>query len=102
MGCASDSMIPKFLRATLETSWRARIDLCMHNLVQPQTHLPICRSVFVYTPSWLVCEALDRRCDGHCGLPHAVLNSGKAVRESLGENCGQIPNPSVPERYVND
>ena len=95
-------MIPKFLRATLETSWRARVDLCMHNLVQPQTHLPICRSVFVYTPSRLVCEALDRRCDGHCGLPHAVTNSGKAVRESLCENCGQIPNPSVPERYVND
>ena len=30
--CASDSMIPKFLRVTLDTFWRARIDLCMHSL----------------------------------------------------------------------
>ena len=37
--CASDSVIPKFLRVTLDTFWRARIDLCMHGLVQPQTHL---------------------------------------------------------------
>ena len=33
--CASDSLIPKFLRVT-DTFWRARIDLCMHGLVQPQ------------------------------------------------------------------
>ena len=46
--CASDSVIPKFLRATLDTFWRARIDLCMHSLVQAQTHLLIYRSVFVY------------------------------------------------------
>ena len=68
--CASDSLIPKFLRVTLDTFWRARIDLCMHGLVQPQTHLPIFRSVFVYTSSRVVFEALDRR-----GLPHAVLTS---------------------------
>ena len=49
--CASDSVIPKFLRAALDTFWRAQIDLCMHSLVQPQTHLPIYRSVFVYTSS---------------------------------------------------
>ena len=49
--CASDSLIPKFLRVTLDTFWRARIDLCMHGLVQPQTQLPILRSVFVYTSS---------------------------------------------------
>ena len=47
----------------------------MHGLVQPQTHLPIHRSVFVYTSSRLVFEALDQRCDGRCGLPHAVLTS---------------------------
>ena len=95
--CGSDSVIPKFMRATLDTFWRARIDLCMHNLcmhnlVQPQTHLRICRSIFVYKSSQLVFEAPDRRCDGHCGTPHAVLNSGNvssrifspdAVRESL-------------------
>ena len=73
--CASDSLIPKFLHVTLDTFWRARIDLCMHGLVQPQTQLPIFRSVFVYTSSRVVFEALDRRCDGHCGLPHAVLTS---------------------------
>ena len=28
--CASDSLIPKFLRVTLDTFWRARIDLCKH------------------------------------------------------------------------
>ena len=73
--CASDSLIPIFLRVTLDTFWRARIDLCMHGLVQPSTHLPIFRSVFVYTSSRVVFEALDRRCDGHRGLPHAVLTS---------------------------
>ena len=73
--CASDSLISKFLRVTLDTFWRARIDLCMHGLVQLQTHLPIFRSVFVYTSSRVVFEALDRRCDGHRGLPHAVLTS---------------------------
>ena len=73
--CASDSLIPKFLRVTLDTFWRARIDLCLHGLVQPQTHLPIFRSVFVYTSSRVVFEALDRRCDGHRGLPHPVLTS---------------------------
>ena len=72
---ASDSLIPKFLRVTLDTFWRARIDLCMHSLLQPQTHLPIFRSVFVYTSSRVVFEALDRRCDGHRGLPHVVLTS---------------------------
>ena len=73
--CASDSLIPKFLRVTLDTFWKARIDLCMHGLVHPQTLLPIFRSVFVYTSSRVVLEALDRRCDGHRGLPHAVLTS---------------------------
>ena len=47
----------------------------MHGLVQPQTLLPNFRSVFVYTSSRVVFEALDRRCDGHRGLPHAVLTS---------------------------
>ena len=47
----------------------------MHGLVQTQTPLPIYRSVFVCTSSRLVFEALDQRCDGHCGLPHAVLTS---------------------------
>ena len=57
---ASDSLIPKFLRATLDTFWRARIDLCMHALVQPQTHLPIFRSVFVYTSSrWCLKHWID-------------------------------------------
>ena len=73
--CASDSLIPKFLRVTLDTFWRPRIDLCMHGLVRPQTHLPIFRSVFVYTSSRVVFQALDRRYDGHRGLPHAVLTS---------------------------
>ena len=72
--CGSDSVIPKFLRTTLDTLWRARIDLCMHNLVQPQTHLSIYRSVFVHTSSRPVFEALDQRCDGHFGLPHAVFD----------------------------
>ena len=78
--CASDSLVPKFLRVTLDTFKRARIDLCMHGLVQPQTHLPIFRCVFVFTCSWVVFEALDRRCDGHCGLPHAVLTSESVRR----------------------
>ena len=73
--CAADSVIPKFLRVTLDTFWRARIDLCMHGLLQPQTHLQIYRGVFVYTSSRLVFEALDQRCDGYRGLPHAVLTS---------------------------
>ena len=47
----------------------------MHRLVQPQTHLSIHRSVFVYTSFRPVFEALDQRCDGHCGLPHAALTS---------------------------
>ena len=81
--CGSESVIPKFLRTTLDTFWRARIDLCMHNLVQPQTHLPIRRSIFVYTSSRQVFEALDRRCDGHCGIPHAVLNSGNVSHVSF-------------------
>ena len=73
--CASDSLIQKFLRVALDTFWRSRIDLCMHGLVQPQTHLPIFRSVFVYKSFRLVFQALDRRCDGDRGLPHAVLTS---------------------------
>ena len=73
--CASVSLVPKFLRVTLDTFWRARIDLCMHGLVQLQTHLPMLRNVFVYTSSRAVFEALDRRCDGHRGLPHVVLTS---------------------------
>ena len=81
--CASYSLIPKFLRVTLDTFWRTRIDLCMHGLVQPQTHLPIFRSVFVYTSSRVVFEALDRRCDGHRGLPHAVLTSECVRRVSF-------------------
>ena len=60
---------------TLDTFWRARIDLSMHGFVEPQTHLPIFPSVFVYTSSRVVFEALDRRCDGHRGLPHACLSS---------------------------
>ena len=36
MECASVSLIPKFLRVTLDTFWRARIDLCLHGLVQPR------------------------------------------------------------------
>ena len=106
--CACDAVIPNFLRATLDTFWRARIDLCMHDLVQSQTHLPICRSVFVYTSSRLVFEALDRRFDGRCGLPHAVLNSGnvshvsflpKQFRNLFVKNT---VNPESPERYMND
>ena len=31
--------------------------------------------VFLFTSSWPVFEALDQRCDGHCGLPHAVSTS---------------------------
>ena len=73
--CESDSLIPKFLRVTLDTFWRARIHLCMHGLVQPQTHMLIFRSVFVCTFSRVVFEALHRRCDGHRGFPHAVLTS---------------------------
>ena len=81
--CASDSLIPKFLRVTLDTFWRARIDLCMHGLVQPQTHLPIFRIIFVYTSSRVVFEALDRRCDGHRGLPHAGLSSERVRHVSF-------------------
>ena len=80
---ASDSLIPKFLRVTLDTFWRARIDLCMHGLVQPQTLLPIFRSVFVYTSCRVVFEAWDRRCDGHRGLPHAVLTSESVCHVSF-------------------
>ena len=52
--CAPDTLIPEFLRVTLDTFWRARIDLCMHGVVHPQTHLPIFRSVFVCTSSRVV------------------------------------------------
>ena len=106
--CASDSLIPKFLRVTLDTFWGARIDLCMHGLVHPQTHLQIFRSVFVYTSLRMVFEALDRRCDGHRGLPHAVLTS-ESVRHvsflpsetagvSFRENHGQDPNSTLCQR----
>ena len=54
---ASDSLVPKFMRVTLDTFWRARIDSCMHGLVPPQTHLFIFRSVLVYTSSRVVFEA---------------------------------------------
>ena len=81
--CAPDSLILKVLRVTLDTFWRARIDLCMHGLVQPQTHLPIFRSVFVCTSSRVVFEALDHRCDGHRGLPHAVLTSERVRHVSF-------------------
>ena len=78
--CASDSLIPKFLRVTLDTFWRARIDLCTHGLVQPQTHLPIFRSFFLSARllGWCL-KAVDRRCDGHRGLPHAVLTTSESV-----------------------
>ena len=92
--CASDSVIPTFLRVTLDTFWRARTDLCVHGLVQPQRHLPILRSVFVYTSSRVVFEALDQRCDGHCGLPHAVLTS-ESVRHVYH---GQVSNSTFCER----
>ena len=88
--CASDSLILKFLRVTLGTFWRARIDLCMHGLVQPQTHLPIFRCVFDCTSSRAVFEALDRRCDGHRGLSHAGLSS-ESVRHV----------PFLPKQLVN-
>ena len=81
--CGSELVIPNFLRTTLDTFWRARIDLCMHKLVQPQTHLPIRRSIFVDTSSRPVFEALGRRCDGHCEIPHAVLNSGNVSHVSF-------------------
>ena len=102
--CASDSLIPKFLRVALDTFWRARIDLCMHGLVQPQTHVQIFRSVSVYTSSRVVFEALDRRCDGHRGLPHAVLTSESVRHVSflsggpLRENHGQDPNSTLCQR----
>ena len=43
--------------------------------MQPQTLLPIFRSVFVYTSCRVVFEAWDRRCGGHRGLPQSVLAS---------------------------
>ena len=101
--CASDSLIPKFLRVTLDTFWRARIDLCMHGLVQPQTHLPIFRSVFVCT--------LDRRCDGHRGLLHAVVTSESVRHVSFlpKQLVDLFMNPwsrpefhFVPEKFGND
>ena len=74
--CASDSLIPKFQRVTLDTFWRARIDFVRCTVWCNRKHiLPIFRSVFVYTSSRVVFEALDRRCDGHRGLPHAGLSS---------------------------
>ena len=74
----------------LDTFWRARIDLCMHRLVQPQTHLPIHRSILVYTSSRSVFEALDQQCNGHAGLPHAVLTADSVRHvclssETIGE-----------------
>ena len=81
--CVSDLLIPQFLRVTLDTFWRPRIDLCMHSLVQPQTHSPIHRSIFEYTSSQSVLEALDLRCDGHCGLPHAVLTTERVRHVSF-------------------
>ena len=93
--CAPDSLIPKFLRVTLDPFWRARIDLCIHSLMQPQTHLPVRRSIFVYMSSWYVFEALDQRCDGHCGLPHAVLTSESVCHlpspETVGGSCCENP-----------
>ena len=55
----------------------------MHVSVQPQTHSPIFRSVFVYTSSRVVFEALDRRCGGHRGLPRAVLTSESVCHVSF-------------------
>ena len=102
--------LKNFSRATLDTLWRARNDLCMRSLVQPQRHLPIYRSIFVYTSSRVVFEALDQRCDGHRGLPHAVLTSEKCssclfsetVGGSFREDFGQIPHSIfVPEKFGN-
>ena len=39
--------ISKFLRVTVDSFLRAGIELCMHRLVQPQTHLPMHRSIFL-------------------------------------------------------
>ena len=107
---ASDSLIPKFLRVTLDTFWRAPIDLCMHGLVQPQTLLPIFRSVFVSTSCRVVFEAWDRRCGGHRGLPHAVLTS-ESVRhvsffpkQLVDFSCKPWSRPEfhfVPEKFGN-
>ena len=110
--CASDSLIPKFLRVTLDTFRRVRIDLCMHGLVQPQTHLSIFRSVFVNTSSRVVFEALDRRCDGHHGLPPAVSTSEsvrhvsfllKQLVDIFVKNNGRGPSSTfVPAKFGND
>ena len=91
----------------LDTFWRARIASCTHGLVQPQTLLPIFRRVFVYTSSRVFFEALDRRCDGHRGLPHAVLTSesdrhvsflSETAGGSLRENHGQDVNSTLCQR----
>ena len=85
--------------------------LCMHSLVQPQTQLPIYRSVFVYKSSRPVFEALDQRCDGHRRLPHAVLTAESVRRvfffsETVGGSFREKPwsNPAfhlVPEKFGN-
>ena len=78
------------LCVAMDTFWRDRTDLCMHSLVQPQTHLPIHRSIFVYTSSRSVFEALDQRCDGHGGLGHVILTFQSARYVS-----------SLPKQLVN-
>ena len=91
---------------TWDTLWRARIDLRMHRLVQHQTHLPIHRSIFVYTSSRSVFEALHQRCDGHSGFPHAVLTSESDRHVSFlpkqlvacRENLGEIPYSILSQR----
>ena len=73
--CRFDPCTPECLRVITDALWRARIDLRMHGVVQPQTHLPIHRSIVAYTSSRSVFEALDQRCTGHSGLPHAALTA---------------------------
>ena len=73
--CVSDTLISKFVCVTWDIFWRARIDMCMHRLVQPQAIMPIHRSIFVHMSSRSVSEALDQRCNGHRRLPHAVLTT---------------------------
>ena len=107
-------LIPKFLVVALDTLWRARIDFVRARL--GATSNKFCRSFEAFLSLHVfaggVCAALDRRCEGRCGLPHAVLASEsvrhvsffpKQLGGSLRENHGQGPNSTfVTEKFGND
>ena len=80
---ASDSLIPKFLRVTLDTYWRARIDLCMHGLVQPQTHFAYLSECFCLHVFCEECDIVQSDHAPQAGVAQGIFN-GDLIRRRVG------------------